>query len=401
MDSPFHNALIPAHAAHYLFNGTPEERVATIMKCLHTYHGIHYISKQDVEAHKYKEWKKQNGDLHKSLIELDLRLKDLRQKPEEEGDPVEPAVRALDIPEYVNSSVYMEIGIAQELEALNLFEREICEKMKEKTKEGDKYVVVSDQSRRECKIGENITVIGKIDGMLALDSNGKRTYKAVVEVKTRMNGFRENPADLTQLTLYSRMIPNASKQLYILVQYDPYKKEIKQTTYSYTQVEEHWNNVVLPGLKGVYQALCAKWKDYTDETSPTYVGLVYRKRMSALIDKFLTILNVPDMQGDPALIALLQESKDMLNLPHNLKPSYTAFAGCVTPEILVRVERRELAFFEENLKSFLRLEPKQKGIVAGYVDKYSKYIAGIVRDNVTDKTRDTLWKLVDELLASL
>jgi hypothetical protein len=374
MDSPFHNASIPASSVHYLINGSPAEREGYIMRCLSVYHGISHVSEGDIDAYKYKLWKAANPDIHKRLLSLEV-------KDSEE------------VPEFARSSINCEIGVDQELKALKMFEKTVCAKL------GDNYVVVSDQARRELKVGDNIKVIGRIDGMLATDVGDKRTYKGVVEVKTRVKGFRDNPADLTQLTLYSRMIPNARHQLYILVEYDPYKEEIKRTTYKYEQVEEHWNNVVYPGLKLVYPDLCATWKRYTDPSDPNYVGTAYRKSIFALIDKFLAILNVPDMEGDIGLISLLETSK--IEIDKNLKGSYESFARCITPEAIVRVQNRELAFFEQNLKSFLNLNPKQKDQVSGYVDKYLAYIAGIVKDNVTEKTRESLWKLVEDVLSSL
>jgi hypothetical protein len=71
----------------------------------------------------------------------------------------------------------------------------------------------------------------------------------------------------------------------------------------------------------------------------------------------------------------------------------------VTPEVVRKVKGRDLTFFEHNIRSMLNLDEGQN--YTEYVDKYSTYITGLIRENVTDKTREGLWTLVDDIIATV
>ena len=376
--SPFKCLSINASSVHYLLESEPEARKEAILGCLKTKHGVQHVSEMDLNACIYQEWKGKNASLVEEIKSFTTTVEDVR-----EADP--------SIPAGIERPLAMEIGIAEELRALKIFEE---------TLKGVKheYIVTPDQSKRVLEVSDSIEVIGRFDAKIEKVVGDKRIVSSIVEVKTRMKDFRENPADLTQLTLYSRMAPNASKLIYMLLEYLPSTKELKKTVYPYEKLEEHWKNVVYPGLLRLYPEACELWRVRMDSTHPQYIGYDYVAAAVALIEKILLVLRVPDIAGDKILISLLETGKG--EIAANMEISYKAFCRLITPKVLLMIKRRDVDFFRHNIQSLVHVSEENKEY-RGHIAKYSDYLADIIQKNITDKTRDSLWQLVDAVCATV
>lgn len=375
--SPYHSLVINASAVHHLITANGDDELQeVILSVLARNHGVKHVGEMDVLQVAYKEWIAANPASHKAYMSLS------EHAPSAKDSSASLPVRPL----------YMELGNQEELAALKAFELSL-----NGGEPAGKWVVSSDQQLRTLTEG-NITIRGRFDALIQRETDsGKRVTKGIVEVKTRLQGFYDNPADKTQLSIYSRMAPNAASLLYLRLEYNPYEKTINKTAYTYAELQEHWKSFVYPNLHRLYPAICATWLTRMQPESPSWIGHVYLERMTKLLDRFLTILRNPQIDGDVVLIQLLDSSKNLLR--ENVVDCYNLLAHLMTPTIVWRVRNRDLTFFRENAYDLLQVS--RTSTYGSYVSKYSDYITGLVSDNLTETTRESLWKLVEDVIATV
>jgi hypothetical protein len=375
--SPFERVFIVASQIHYLISDDESVRKKAIMQCLKRYHGVPHISKMDVDEVRYKEWRKQNPELMEKILANELKSVELIRED------------STNHPQAIEQFCNMELGTKEEIETLSLLEKELNAKKLS-------FAVVSDQKGREISITDKITIIGRFDALIEkIDKEkDKRVTSGVIEVKTRMHSYRDDlPEDMTQLCVYSRMVSNPSKLIYILVQRVVGTKEIKKKIYTYTELDEHWNKIIVPKLSEIYPLICNEWKRRTDETSLNYIGIDYGIALKALINRLLVILKIPEINGSVLLITTLETLIGAIE--QNYAVSYKAFCSRLTPQAKLHVDKRDIEFFRQNVQILANTQGDYKETL----DKYTEYLANILQQNVSEKTLSSVWALVDKVVA--
>lgn len=380
--SPIESAIFTASSVHEIITSEGEARKALLLSLLKKYHGIAHVGRSDVDQFIYDEWCQSHADLKKRVMDGKCSPDDLVHED------------ASITPPCVSRYLSMEIGQVEELNTLSLVEKHFNDKVKEKAEEGDdppQYIVESDQKRRLVRMCENkIQIVGRYDAFLKAKTS-KRPVVGIIEIKTRMSNYRDNPADKTQVCIYSKMMPKVT--VYALVERIRSTQEVKVTRWKYEELDEHWKSFVEPGLRKVHVEFCALWRQRMEPSDEHYIGNTYATYLIALIDHLRAILKAQDgVHGMVLLPPLLNELR--YEIENNKAASYKAICARLTPAIIHKVQQKDLDFFEENILVLAAADGK-------YEEKIKQYTGGVaklLRDGITDKTRDKTWALVSKVL---
>lgn len=387
--SPLEHAIFTASSVHDIITAEGETRKERLLDLLKKYHGIAHVGKNDVDAYAYQEWCQAHPDLKKAVMDGKRSPDDLVHE------------NASVTPPSISRYLAMEIGREEELNTLSLVETYFNEKVKEKAAEEGKsvedlpqYIAESDQSKRLVRMGENkIHIIGRYDALLKAKT-AKRPVVGIIEIKTRISSYRDNPADKTQLAIYSRMMPKVT--VYALVERIRGSQVLKVTRWKYEELEDHWNTFIEPGLRKAYVEMCATWRQRVEPSDEHYMGNTYATHLIALIDHLRAILKAQDgVHGMPLLPPLLNELR--YEVESNKAASYNALCSRLTPAILHRVGKKDLAFFEQNILTLAAAD----GRYEADIKQYTSGVAKLLKEGITDKTREKTWALVSQVLACI
>lgn len=384
IQSPLELTHLRASSVHRVISDDEAIRTDAILENLTSYHGVRHVSSSRVDMAEYREWSQKNPEIREDLLNL---RRDIDTYEREDSSQC---------PSSIKRKIYQDIGTQGELATLSILEAEL-------RKKDPTAVVKSDQSDRYCVVPDTlIRIRGHLDALiLKTGANGKRATVGIVEVKTRIRDYRTVPEDRIQLAIYSRMLPRIS--YYMLVERIHGKDEIKKTSFTYDELTETWNDVVV-GLKRNYVYITTLW---TQRISGTDLPLIYREKLLILIRHLIAIIRAVESQGGnpaPHLATLLGVAVETLNtMPitttnkdeDSLRDAYDKFCSLITPMVKLRVRQRDLNFFRDNLGTLIGDLPEES---SSYVKDYTESVATMISKDITATTRNKIWAEVDVIM---